>query len=187
MMVRLKKFIETVLISVAFALFAVTARAEEPWDGWESVFSAPADEALWLRGVTSVFIVTDDHVTDGCWTNESAVRTAIELSLRRAGIEIIAEADDVDQTSLPHVLLLHVHGEGTGYGGCLGTFRLLFVQAVPADAIVPGASAGLMYLTPMYSYGYRMGYDTMNETVRTFAIEQTDALALRILRARDAE
>ena len=171
---------------VLVALFAVTARAEEPWDGWESGFVDPADEALWLRGVTSVKIITEDDVTDGCWTNESAVRTAIELSLRRAGIEIIAEADYVDLTSLPHVLALHVDGHGTGLGGCLGIFQLKFVQAVPADAIVPGASDVVLFI-PMMSGGYRQGFDTMNEPVRTFAIEKTDALALRILRARDAE
>lgn len=97
------------------ALFTAAARAEDPWD---SSFFSSADEALWLRGVTSVYIFILDEAVDGCWTNESAVRTAIELSLRGAGIAV--ETDNVVNAS--HILLLSVKGADWG-SGCVGTVK----------------------------------------------------------------
>jgi len=171
-----------IIALVLVALFAVTARAEEPWDGWSSDFTDPADEVMWLSGVTSVYISSYDGVTGGCWTNENATRTAVELLLRGAGISIATDGI----LAASHIINIKVNGTNTGDArGCYGGVDLEFYQPLSADLIVPGAKRVVLF-TPLNTAVHMTG-PSMNEAVRTFAIEKTDALALRILRARDAE
>lgn len=167
-------------IALAIILSSPTASlralAQDDWDGWQSDFAEPYDETLWLRGVESVGFIVKDDVTGECWTNLNALGAAMELSLRRAGVEIALGY------SGSHVLALSATGGPMVGGGCFGQYDLRFGEALAAGTLVSGASDYVLFY-PLISGGVMVG-PTMNETLRNWASERTDALSLRILRAQ---
>jgi hypothetical protein len=186
MIARLKKLIEAGLFSVALVLVLSfgSAWAQDDWDGWNSNFEEPADEVLWLRDITSISISVSDAVTGGCWTNANAVKNAMELGLRRAGIEVAGDGDA--WTTGLHLTVSGVAlGDNSNLYGCVGSWKLVLRDVRGASHLVTGAS-GFVWFAPLSTGGY-MKQDLLNESARTSVIESTDALALRILRAWDTE
>ena len=182
----MKKYIRWILASTLSGVLVTggfSKQSHAEGDGWILSFAEDHDIGVVLRLVqwVGIQIRVNDAVVDGCWTNIDAVRTAVELSLRRSNIKISSNDES------PVSLWIDTNGYALGgniSGGCVGTATLTMYWTQPAsnflDELQYGQYVQIMWSGSLFTSGRG---ETLNDQFRTFASESSDALVLRMLRA----
>ena len=136
-----------------------------------------------LAPIKTIHVAIADDVTGGCFTNSNAVKTAVELSLRRSGFSVASEE------SLNTVLLLSMSGFRTENAaghvtGCAVALRGMLYEWLPVTVKYVKQST-FMRVGYYVSSGLYMGPNEDSLSIKSHAVEIAEKLANDILEARD--
>ncbi|MBB56151.1 MAG: hypothetical protein CMM42_02845 [Rhodospirillaceae bacterium] len=125
---------------------------------------------------------TINEAKDNCWTNESAVKNAAELSLRRAYDEVHFYRKDLfSSLNKPFYFLnINVHTARTESGLCFGNYEVnayIILEALEDLRVVSLFKRGGIAISPQ----------DLNDSIRSYVQETLDELALEVLRYRSKQ
>ena len=122
---------------------------------------------------------TIDEAEENCWTNESAVKNAVELSLRRAYDKVHLYRDNiVSSLDKPFYFLnINVHAARTDSGLCFGNYEVktyIILEVLGDFRVISMYEQGGIAISPQ----------NLNDFIRSSVQEIVDELALEVLRYR---
>jgi hypothetical protein len=147
-----------------------------------------------LSGMTSLLattrtirVVIPDDVSDGCFTNKDAVQTAIELALRKNGIEVLGLEDKgFADTFIFSAMGYRSHSQTGNDLGCyvaieagLVLTRLVLVPYLDGRTTFTGVT---YYVTE----NLLSGPDKLDSRIKSAAVDATEKLINEMLKARQS-
>lgn len=170
---------------LAILINSATAEEAEPslmWDGGKQFLMAGFDGFL---------VEVSDQVKGGCLTNVDAIRTAVELTIRRNGF-VVYPADQ--SFYRPTITVTFVGYSDRTVGGrrlgCIASTDLelskyLIVHGQTSINSTIGDTPTLANLAIWKASGVMSGGNLLNSRARTWAIESTETLINDIFSARE--
>ena len=124
------------MIVLAYAILCVFSSVVKA--GESATYVKENTRWIYMNKDTEFEVVISDHVVDGCWTNPSAVKTAVELELEKSGFKL---ADD--NSVFTKTFYLSSTGYKTKQGFCVSDYSLELWSV-----IVDSSGTGINSLKP---------------------------------------
>lgn len=180
-----------VLLVVLLPLFS--AQAEDQIDWLDEVDKAPPHERTYfgfseaLGLVSGVTLTVTDDVTDGCWTNVTAVENRIRADLERSRIPVVERQDELEVSNVfAPDLHFRVYGEDDG-GACIG-HSSISVSYVAFHKMTPGGLPIVHVDTiGLYQNESIIRSKSLNDLVMQNATSYIDDFSAKVLASRREE
>jgi hypothetical protein len=96
---------------------------------------------LTLRKGGEFVVLPNDSVEGGCWTNIKAVKTAVELELKRSGFKVVEEDDNFSRS----LIILSATGYALSDNSCVASYNLLWRRTAFEEKNFEGHNLSSLY------------------------------------------